>query len=43
MKNDEKIRIIFLICIMTSTTNIQNLKLKFNVCMEKKKDKLYMG
>jgi len=27
-----------------STTTLQNLKLKFNLCMEKqKKDKLYMG
>ena len=39
--NDEKIITNFLICIVMSTTTLQNLKLKFNLCMEKQKNKLY--
>ena len=42
MKNkDEKIIAIFLICIVMSTTTLQDFKLKFNLCMERQKDKLY--
>ena len=42
MKNkDEKIIAIFLICIVMSTTTLQDFKLKFNLCMEKQNDKLY--
>jgi len=33
--NDEKLYKTFLICIVMSTTTLQNLKLKFKLCKEK--------
>ena len=39
--NDEKLYKKSLICTVMYTTTVQNLKLKFNLCSEKKKDKLY--
>jgi hypothetical protein len=41
--NDEKIIFFKKICIMMSITTLQNLKIKFNLSMEEKKDKLYCG
>ena len=35
--NDEKFITNFLMCIVMSTTTLQNLKIKFNLCMEKQK------
>ena len=39
---DEKIIAIFLIYIVMSTITLQNLKLKFNLCMEKQKRKIML-
>jgi len=41
--SDEKIITNFLICIVMSTTALQNLKLKFNLCMEKQKRQIVYG
>ena len=42
--NDEKIITNFLICIVMSTTTLQNLTLKFNLCMEKQNRQIvFMG
>ena len=40
--NDEKIITNFLICIVMSTTTLQNLKLKFNLCIEKQKRQIIL-
>jgi len=37
MKNNDEKNNIFLICIVMSTTALQILKLKFNLCIEKQK------
>ena len=43
MKNNDK-SYNFLICIVISTTTLQNLKLKFNLCMETQKRQIaYRG
>jgi len=41
--NDEKFIIIFLICIGDVHSYPAKFEIKFNLCMEKKKDKLYYG
>ena len=40
--NDEKIITNFLICIVMSTTTLQNLKSNFNLCMVKKKRQIIL-
>ena len=43
MKNNDKNYNNFLKCIVMSTTTLQNLKLKFNLCMEKQKRQIVYG
>ena len=43
MKNNDKKYKKISICIVMSTTTLQNLKLKFNLCMEKQKRQITYG
>jgi len=42
MKNNDKKYKKFSICIVMSTTTLQNLKLKFNLCIEKQKRQIVL-
>ena len=42
INNDEKFIRNFLIFIVMSITTLQNLKLKFNLCMEKQKEQIVL-